>query len=165
VRYVLLFRLCSVLSGVSLVVGRAGITPGLACGLHALSLRLWNSSPTVALLFWVFSVLFVYSLVTVSHSVFVVHKYLLDLFVVVVLKGCSCNICVLFRQLFCQICVLYLSFYLCNASELLEMKGAHASLLKKKIKKQMKIPFPYRLFIQKVPLQNISPTKIIGISI
>jgi hypothetical protein len=35
----------------SLVVGRAGITPGMARGLHALSLRRRNSSPTVALLF------------------------------------------------------------------------------------------------------------------
>lgn len=54
---------------------------------------------------WVFSVLIVYSLVVcVFHSVFVVHKYLLNLFVVWSFKGCSCNICVLFRQLLCQIC-------------------------------------------------------------
>jgi len=34
----------------------------------------------------------------------IMHKCLLDLFVEGSFKRCSCNICVLFRQLLCHIC-------------------------------------------------------------
>jgi hypothetical protein len=82
--------------------------------------------------------LFVYSLVVcVFHSVFVMHKYLLDLFVEWSFKGvhvifvyCLDNCFVKFVSDFGCRGVLYPSFCLCDASWLLAMEGAHASLLK-----------------------------------
>jgi uncharacterized membrane protein YqaE (UPF0057 family) len=102
---------CQVMVGsdrwLEMVVFAAGETPVTTRVVHALPpVAVWLLPAMRTVLLLVVLCLFVYSLVVcVFHSVFVVHKYLLDLFVVWSFKGCSCNICVLFRQLLCQICL------------------------------------------------------------